>query len=248
VALEFTRPLIFVAHPDDETLACGGLLQRMTSSAVVFATDGAAPHYGFARKFGTLKEYSEARFQEAAQALAHVPNCSFQRLTKPDGSHFVDEHLFHNLRDAVHSLCAIARAWSPDALLSHAYEGGHIDHDACSFIARHAAAALSIPCFEFPLYYDGPDGKSIFQKFRDAGPAPLEWHLTEVEIACRRKMLAAYKTQPGLDAIFQLATERIRPADHANFSVAPCRKYPYENRWRRLPSRALLKKFAEFTG
>jgi len=57
------RPLIFVAHPDDETLACGGLLQRVGKSLVVFATDGAAPGFGCERRYGSLKDYSDLRFQ-----------------------------------------------------------------------------------------------------------------------------------------------------------------------------------------
>jgi LmbE family N-acetylglucosaminyl deacetylase len=58
------RPLIFVAHPDDETIACAGLLQRVPASLVVFATDGAAPGLGGERKYGSLKVYSDLRFQE----------------------------------------------------------------------------------------------------------------------------------------------------------------------------------------
>jgi hypothetical protein len=73
-----SRPLIFIAHPDDETLACGGLLQRVPASLVVFATEGAAPGFGCERMFGSLKAYSDVRFQEASRALAHVPNASFK--------------------------------------------------------------------------------------------------------------------------------------------------------------------------
>lgn len=247
----FSRPLILVAHPDDETIACGGLLQRMAASMVVFATDGAPPHYGFERRFQSLKNYSTVRFQEAAAALSHVPNCVFQRLTKPDGSYFVDQHLFHDLRDALVSLCRIARAFSPDALLSHAYEGGHIDHDACSLIMKHAAAALSLPRFEFPLYWVDEGGKAMVQCFRDAASDPMEWRLTPAEIACKQKMFAEYKTQPGLDTGFPPDTERIRAATRTDFSIPLCRSYSYRN-WRprlwqpRIRSKALLRKFAEF--
>jgi N-acetylglucosamine malate deacetylase 2 len=251
MSFEFNRPLIFVAHPDDETLACGGLLQRMDASLIVFATDGAPAYYGFERKFHSLKEYSDARFQEAARVVALLPNCSFQRLTRPDASYFVDQQLFHDLRPALNSLCKIARAFSPDALLSHAYEGGHIDHDACSFIASHAAAALSLKHFEFPLYSVDANGKSIYQQFRDAGPAPMEWRLTETETACKEKMLAEYKTQHGIASVFQFATEQLRDATHTDYSAPVCRDYSYKNRWTRmwrtrLSSKALLKNFAEF--
>jgi N-acetylglucosamine malate deacetylase 2 len=256
--LEFRRPLIFVAHPDDETLGCGGLLQRMDASLVVFATDGAPPYYGFERKFGSLKQYSAIRFEEAARVVSQLSNCSFQRLTEQDCRHFVDQQLFRNLQPAVNSLCQIAREFSPDALLSHAYEGGHIDHDACSFIASHVAAVLSLKHFEFPLYWSEPNGKSVFQQFRERGSAPLSLTLTEVEAARKEKMLAEYKSQPGLTPAFQCATEQIRVA-HPNLSVPVCETYSYRDwrsrlrlgpflqNWRnRLSSKALLKKFAEF--
>jgi N-acetylglucosamine malate deacetylase 2 len=251
VLFEFSRPLILVAHPDDETLGCGGLLQRMPASMVVFATDGAPPYYGFERKFHSLKNYSDLRFQEAARVGAHLPNCSFQRLTKPDGTYFVDQHLFHDLRPALNSLCDIARAFSADALLSHAYEGGHIDHDACAFIARRAAADLSMKGFEFPLYFQDENGKAVFQQFRDSGLTPVEWRLTEAESALKAKMLTEYVTQPGLAEMFQLATERIRDASHTDFSVPQCRDYSYRDRWRRpwrtrISADVLLRKFAEF--
>ena len=55
----FGRVLVLVAHPDDETIGCSGLLQRASSALVVFAVDGAPPHYGFEKKYGSLAQYSE---------------------------------------------------------------------------------------------------------------------------------------------------------------------------------------------
>ncbi len=226
-------------------------MQRMAGSLVVFATDGAPPHYRFERTFGSLENYSRARFLEAAEALGHIPNSSFRRLSRPDGSYFIDQHLFQDIPPAVQSLEAIAREFSPDALITHAYEGGHIDHDTCSFIAKHATHALSLPRFEFPLYWVDENQKAMVQTFRDAGPTVTEWELTEAEIAHKRKMLAAYRTQPELAAGFPPAVERFRAATRMDYSVPLCRNYSYRN-WRprlwqpRLPAKALLRKFAEF--
>jgi len=247
----FQRPLILVAHPDDETLGCAGLLQRMAASLVVFATDGAAPRHGFEHTFGTLQRYSETRFQEAALVLQQVPNCTFQRLVKPDGTHFVDENLFQELPQAFASLCQMASRFSPDAIVSHTYEGGHIDHDACSFLAMHVAVALALPRFEFPLYHRSRNGTTILQQFSDPGADPIEWQLTETEVACKKKMLDAYASQPGLASAFRLDAERIRPAIRTDFSVAPVRDYSYRNWWQRLwrgglSASALLWKFKEF--
>ena len=223
----------------------------MPSSMVVFATNGAPPHYGFEKKFGSLENYRLLRAKEATDALAHIPNCSIQWLTRPDGSYFVDQRLLHDIEPALASLCIIARGFSPDCLITHAYEGGHIDHDTCSFIASHAAAALSLDRFEFPLYWVDKDGKAAVQRFRDPGATDEEWRLTETEIACKQKMLAEYKTQPGLASGFPPVTERIRSATRIDFSVALCRDYAYRN-WRprlwqpRASSKVLLRKFAEF--
>ena len=51
------------------------------------------------------------------------------------------------------------------ALLTLAYEGGHPDHDSCSFLSAQLAGA-SIPCWEAPLITGG--GSSAFQEFMQA--------------------------------------------------------------------------------
>lgn len=257
----FSRPLIFVAHPDDETLACGGLLQRVPASMVVFATDGTPAGFGLERKFGTLKAYTELRFQEASRALSHVPSASFRWLTRPDGSYFGDMHVYEELPSAATSLRAIAQTFSPDAIVSHTYEGGHIDHDACSFIAMHVGEVLSLKRFEFPMYWLDASGQAVLQVFRHGKPGGMEedvteWHLSEAEIECKQKMMAEYRTQKGTVSTFTPVLERFRRAtsDRLTFSAAQCRDYLYQNqpprfyhtRWHRLSAKALLKKFAEF--
>jgi LmbE family N-acetylglucosaminyl deacetylase len=263
----FSRPLIFVAHPDDETLACGGLLQRLPASLVVFATDGAPAGYGLERTFGSMAAYAEIRFQEASRALGHIPNSAFKWITRPDRSHFNDGHLYEELPAAATSLCAITESFSPDAIVSHTYEGGHLDHEACSFIAMHIAVALSLRRFEFPLYWLDHRGKVILQQFRDGNPVVagesagatddvIEWQLNEAEIQCKKEMMAEYRTQKGTVSTFTPDIERIRPAANTSFSfsIPKCRDYLYQNRpprfyhtrRHRIPAKALLKKFAEF--
>ncbi len=264
----FSRPLVFVAHPDDESIACGGLLQRFPGSLVVFATDGTPNGYGLERRYGSLKAYTELRFQEASHALGHIPNASLQWLTRPDGSYFSDMHVFEELPEAATSLLAIAQSFSPDAIFSHTYEGAHIDHDACSFVAMHIAAALGLKRFEFPLYWIDQHGKAVLQRFRDsnsgaaagemksAAQEVMEWQLNEAETTCKKKMMAEYCTQWGTVSTFAPGIERFRTATSTSlsFSVPQCRDYLfqsqpprfYHTRRHRLSAKALLKKFAEF--
>ncbi|MFB3812617.1 MAG: hypothetical protein ACE14L_00785 [Terriglobales bacterium] len=51
------RTLVLVAHPDDETGGCGGLLQRLCDPVVVFSTDGAPQDPYFWRRHGSPQNY-----------------------------------------------------------------------------------------------------------------------------------------------------------------------------------------------
>jgi len=239
------RPLIFVAHPDDETIACSGLLQRAAASLVVFAVDGAPPRYGFERKFTSLQKYSERRFLEASRSLALVPGCAFRRLRRPDGSHFVDQHLFQDLPEAFAALLELAAAFSPDVLVSHAYEGGHIDHDACSFLAMQSARTLGLKHLEFPLYWKSESGRDVFQEFRGGREDELVLKLSRHEIAVKERMLAEYRSQEGLLQVFRSSTERFRPASAENFAFRKLSDYAFENRRRRLRAESFLRKVAD---
>ena len=120
------------------------------------------------------------RFAEASAALACISHSSFRRLAKRDGTWFVDQHLFLDLPGACASFLEIVREFSPDQIVSHAFEGGHIDHDACHFLALRAANSLNIPVWEFPLYWRDDDGRDIFQRFR-------EQRTDELPLISRRK-------------------------------------------------------------
>lgn len=248
MAFQMDRLLVLVAHPDDETIGCGGLLQRATASLVVFAVDGAPPHYGFERKFGSLRKYSEMRFGEASRALNLIPHCSLRRLSRQDGSYFVDQHLFLDLREAFVSLVQIAKEFSADVIISHAYEGGHIDHDACSFLAMRAAQELALNHLEFPLYWKSGRGRDIFQEFRDNCEGEFALKLSGQEIAVKCRMRAEYRTQGELLRVFATETERFRPVRFENYAQCRWQDYPFENRRERLNAESFLQKVAELEG
>jgi LmbE family N-acetylglucosaminyl deacetylase len=241
----FNRALVFVAHPDDETIACSGLLQRTAASLVVFAVDGAPPRYGFEGRFVSLQKYSETRFLEASRALALIPGSAFRRLRRRDGCYFVDQHLFQDLREALASLLQIVEAFSPDVLVSHAYEGGHIDHDACSFLAMHAARTLGLKHLEFPLYWKSESGRDVVQEFRGGQDGELVLELSSQEIAVKERMLAEYGSQQGLLQVFRRNTEHFRPAAAENYALRALSDYAFENRRGRLRAKSFLQKVSD---
>jgi N-acetylglucosamine malate deacetylase 2 len=240
------KVLILAAHPDDETFACGGLLQRAAEALVVFAVDGAPPRYGFEKKFGSLQRYSEVRFREAERALGRIPKSSVRRLTNADGVTFVDQHLFLTLSEAFASLLQIAREFSPGVIISHAFEGGHIDHDTCHVLAERAADILAVPFLEFPLYWRNEQGIDIFQQFRKSQEKEALLQLSRHETVVKQRMIAEYCSQASLASVFTTEVERFRPASGGPITTATWRKYPFENRWRQLSVESFFEKVAKF--
>ncbi len=245
---ELGRVLVLAAHPDDETIACGGLLQRAVASLVVFAVDGAPPHYGFEKQFGSLQKYSETRFAEAVRVVNLVENCSIRRLARHDGSWFPYQYLFLELPQAFASLRQVARDFSPDLLVSHAFEGGHIDHDACHVLAKRTARALNLRQLEFPLYWRSEDGRDVFQQFRqrDGEDGECVLPLSQEEKRVKAKMLSEYRSQKNLLSVFRSDAERFRRVNPMDDRQPVWREYPFENRRTPLKAELFLQKIAEF--
>ncbi len=237
---------MLAAHPDDETIACAGLLQRTSAARVVFAVDGAPRGYGFERKFGSLENYSIARFREASRALSFVPQCSFHRLASEHGKWFSDQHLFLNLPAAFISLQRFAREFSPDLLIVHAFEGGHIDHDACHFLAKQLARTLGLPALEFPLYWKSNQGKDVFQGFRESQEGEFALQLSQQELRVKRRMLRQYRTQQGLTAVFSQETERFRYLVQTEDRAPDWSAYPFENRAEQYKTESFMQLVADF--
>ncbi len=237
---------MLAAHPDDETIACSGLLQRASATLVVFAVDGAPRRYGFERKFGSLQNYSVARFREASCALSFIPHCSFRRLATEEGTWFGDQHLFLNLPAAFISLQRFAREFSPDVLVSHAFEGGHIDHDACHFLTKQLARMLRLPALEFPLYCKSEHGQDIFQRFRETHEDEFVLQLSQQELRVKRRMLREYRTQQSLIEVFSQETERFRLLLQVEDAAPAWSGYPFENRGEQYKAESFMQIITDF--
>src|SRR5947209_11165575 len=126
--------VVLVAHPDDEVIGFGALLQKMKRGIVVFGTDGAPRDEYFWKAHGSREEYSRIRQQEAREALAVVGAEPVFLADHVEGG-IADQELYKHLPEAVNAFDQIVEQIKPDCLATLAYEGGHPDHDAVCFIA-----------------------------------------------------------------------------------------------------------------
>ncbi len=233
------RLLVVLAHPDDEVLALGARLERLTEAHLVTVTDGApadaidARHHGFA----TLEAYRSARRRELARALIHAgvspeitsPLAGTAPIPVPDQTAAL------HLRELTHAVAAAIRSFAPEAVLTHPYEGGHPDHDACAFAVHGAVLLLkksqspledqaSMPLIlEAPFYHAGDGGTMQTGSFlrSAASPATIVCKLSQAEEANKRARLACFTSQAETLAQFGAERELFRVAPRYDFTQPP---------------------------
>ena len=227
--LPLPQALVVFAHPDDEVLALGARLERYRESVLVCVTDGAPADGKDARShgFATLEHYRKARRQELenALALAGLPAGNAQSLLLEEGTQAVQD------KTAMFHLPALARAvaqqmerLSPEAVLTHPYEGGHPDHDSCAF-AVHMAVRLLSPSqapiiIEAPSYHAGEHGM-VTGRFMPPETPMIVRELSSEEQARKRARLACFRSQQSILANFGVAQESFRLAPAYDFTQPP---------------------------
>ena len=210
---------VVVAHPDDETLFAGSLLNRLDDGIVIHLTDGApvdmidASRLGFA----TRNAYAAARAAELDAAL--------------DRLDFRGERRAYGIRDkeAVHGLAAMTRRLVADlagaaVVVTHAYEGGHPDHDAAACAVARAVAALgqAAPApVEFASYC-WIDGERRFGCFWPDPASPEHRRALDSADAARvEAALAAHATQADCFGSWRPTHECWRAAPIHDFAAPP---------------------------
>ena len=161
--------MVVVAHPDDETIGLGAQLSRFDDALLVHVTDGAprdgedARNYGFA----SIADYAATRQAELAAALHAGDAARLRRL----GLGIPDKEGWRDLAGLVRRIAELLRAEAPAAVFTHAYEGGHPDHDAAAFAVHAACCLVDAPpaIVEMPFYHRR-DGRFVTGEFL---PCPL---------------------------------------------------------------------------
>ncbi len=209
------RVALVVAHPDDETIAAGASLPLLPGLLLAHVTDGAprALADAAAAGFDAPADYAAARRGELRAALdAAGAALELVELGVAD-----QEASFH-MPALARALSRLFDAHGIEAVITHAYEGGHPDHDATAF-AVHAAAERR-PVLEFAGYHADPAGALLTGRFLP-GPAPTVVALTEAERARKRAMFDCFRTQARTLAAFGTDQESFRPAPAYDFAQPP---------------------------
>jgi LmbE family N-acetylglucosaminyl deacetylase len=218
--IDATGVAVIVAHPDDETIAMGAQLRRLQGVTIVHVTDGAprngedASRHGFSGR----EEYAAARRHELEDAVA-LAGIGADALV---GLGVADQEAALDLPGIARRLAALFAQRSIEVVLTHAYEGGHPDHDAVAFAVHAAARFGSGPSvIEMPFYRAGPEGW-ITQAFAADPRAPeIALWLDEEARALKRQMMDAHVTQAGTLAGFAPFVERFRRAPAHDFEILP---------------------------
>lgn len=209
------RVALVVAHPDDETIAAGASLHLLPGLLLVHVTDGAprALPDAAAAGFDAPADYAAARRGELMTALG-VAGAS------PDLVELgvADQDASFCMPALTRALSCLFDAHGIGAVITHAYEGGHPDHDATAF-AAHAAAGHR-PVLEFAGYHADPAGALLTGCFLP-GPDPMTITLTQAERARKRAMFDCFRTQARTLAAFGTEKEVFRPAPAYDFTAPP---------------------------
>jgi LmbE family N-acetylglucosaminyl deacetylase len=217
--------LVVVAHPDDEVITAAALLSRVERAGVICVSDGAPRSYGYAESAGLSSRFDlgAMRRREAAAALALIGRDIEPRTNLG----VVDQEVACEMVALARYLVGPLQAGFTH-VVTHAYEGGHPDHDAVA-LAVHAAAALvrksgAVPptILEAAVYSGAGDSPALqsFLPHPDAGPV-ISLELTPEERDLKRGMFRSHVTQQRVLSSFKVAQEQFRLAPRYHFSAPP---------------------------
>lgn len=183
-----SRLVVVAPHPDDEVLACGGLLtmhaKRGLPSLVVAVTDGEASHGTADLRACAILGARRAEESYAGLRTLGVAACSVVRLGIPDGEamRYVDA-ITQKLGSLLKTSDVVVTTWHLD---------GHPDHEAVAEAARRASIAAGSRLLQAPVW---------MWHWAEPGDARVPWkdlvalELAETTIQAKQDALCCHQTQ-----------------------------------------------------
>lgn len=219
--------ILFCAHPDDEVLGSASLLHYLKDNLkVVTVTDGAPKKMddAIAAGFCSREAYSKARFQEQLNAMysAGITEDQVYQLG------FIDQQASFQMGAICHKILEILQSCKPEIVLTHAYEGGHPDHDTTAFAVWASVEMLkkrqgdAPEVVEFACYHGNGSSEMVYYQFVDYPQIPV-WsvQLDQEQIETKKKLIQYYISQWKTLENFPLTVERFRRAPSYDFQKPP---------------------------
>lgn len=148
--------LVFAPHPDDESLACGGLIAILLSLNhpvhVIFLSDGSMSHPGSGKFPAAILSRLRAREALSALALLGVPAGQVFFLELKDGS--LPHTDSPGFEQAVKTVSQHIKEIQPDTIVLPWRRDTHKDHRACWHLVNGALilSGRSVLALEYPLW------------------------------------------------------------------------------------------------
>lgn len=208
-----------VAHADDETLFAGALLRRLSDGRLIHVTDGSPRDMRDAARLGftTREDYASARRRELDVAVAALGGDPARREYRVPDQEAIDEveRIADRLTTDLRGTAVVA---------THAYEGGHPDHDAVALAVATACDRLGAAAparVEFASYHL-VDGERVWARFWPDADLPEHVRTLDAEDAERvAAALAAHASQAAVFDDWRPDTERWRGAPRYDFAAPP---------------------------
>jgi LmbE family N-acetylglucosaminyl deacetylase len=190
---------LIVAHPDDEVIGVGGQLGRWADAlACIYATDGAPVVHG------------------AGIGSDRIRTLGFR-----------DQELVFTLTELDAALDRLLADIHPAAVITHAFEGGHPDHDALALVLaclirrrrmREERAPLLI---EFAGYWLNESGALVTNRFASPNGGERQLRMSTPFRQQKNALLASLRTRQHVLRDFETREEWIRPAPAYDFRTLP---------------------------
>lgn len=222
------RVALVVAHPDDETVGLGSRLALFDDLTLIHLTDGTPDDVSFAHRAGFADNpaYAAARHVELDRALAALGATPARRV-----AYGLPDQRAHETRPATIDRLAADLAGHA-AIITHAYEHGHPDHDTAALAVAHARLRLRAAApqaYEFATYYREADQIRFGDFYPDADAPETRLPLTASQREAKRAAFAAHASQASTLTQFDPARETLRPAPTYDFTrAAPPAHAAYE--------------------